>query len=644
MNYNFVKVASVSIPVSIADTGTNGRHIIENIRKLDKTAQFVVFPELSVTAYTCADLFMQQNLLDKAEETLSGILNSTKYTSIVAVVGMPVTWKSKLFNAAVVFQSGKIQGVVPKTHIPNYGEYYEKRWFNSGKDISDEIHICKSRVPFGDDLLFVTEGSEMNSFAIEICEDLWAVEPPSGRYCRSGAHMIFNLSASNELISKGNYRKALVQLQSARGICGYVYSSASSGESTTDLVFGGHCIVAENGRVLAESERFKFEGSSVITEIDLGLLSHDRRKNSVFKAYDGECPLRKIPYLLNKMDIHSLERTVNPHPFVPVDRSKRNERCSEIFEIQSTGLARRMKHTGIFNAVIGISGGLDSTLALLAASRAIEKLGLPGTNIIAVTMPGFGTTGRTFNNASKLPKLMKTRFMEIDITESCRNHFNNIGHDENIHDLTFENVQARERTRILMDIAGKEKGLVIGTGDLSELALGWATYNGDHMSMYGINCSIPKTLVKYLVEFAAGESNEEIRDVLLDIMDTPVSPELLPPDDSGTPQITEDIVGPYELHDFFLYNFVRNGFSPRKILFMAQNAFGGAYENDEIREWLRIFIKRFFAQQFKRSCIPDGPKVGSVSLSPRGDWRMPSDASAADWLKSLEEDSGDEDN
>ncbi|MBN1624221.1 MAG: NAD(+) synthase [Clostridia bacterium] len=637
MNYGFVKVAAVSIPVSVAGSRENSRCIIDKIRSLDKEVQFAVFPELCITAYTCGDLFMQQALLDSAEKALGEILHGTKYNNLVTIVGMPVTWNSKLYNAAIIIQSGKILGVVPKSYLPNYGEYYEKRWFRSGKNISSEITLAGNTAPFGDDLLFTTDESS-KTFAVELCEDLWALEPPSGRYCRGGAHLIFNLSASNELVGKSEYRENLVSSQSARGICGYIYASASSGESTTDMVFGGHCIIAENGRILAKGERFDFNGTTVITEIDTDLLAHDRRKNNVFgyEMNDGE--FRTVQYHSDEIEIKSIERFVDPRPFVPEQISLRENRCKEILDIQSTGLARRMKHTGIKKAVIGISGGLDSTLALIATSMALKKLDLPDKNILTVTMPGFGTTGRTFQNASKLSNLMKTSFLEIDITESCRQHFINIGHDETVHDLTFENVQARERTRILMDIAGKENALVVGTGDLSELALGWATYNGDHMSMYGINCSVPKTLVRYLIKYAAEKSSPDIRKVLEDIMDTPVSPELLPPKEGDISQITEDIVGPYELHDFFLFNMVRNGFAPEKIAFLAENAFRNKYEYDEIIGWLRIFVKRFFAQQFKRSCIPDGPKIGSVSLSPRGDWRMPSDACGDVWLNNIPED------
>ena len=636
MDYGFVRVAAVSIPVKIGGVNENGRNIVDRIRILDKEVQFAVFPELCLTAYTCGDLFMQQTLIDSSEKVLCDILHKTRYTSLVSVIGMPVTWKSKLYNAAVVIQSGRILGVVPKSFLPNYGEYYEKRWFSSGRNISSEITLGGFTVPFGDDLLF-TSDSGTKSFAVEICEDLWALEPPSGRYCRGGAQLIFNLSASNELVGKSEYRKELVSSQSARCICGYVYASAASSESTTDLVFGGHCIVAENGKILAEGDRFDFNGTTLITEIDTEIISHDRRKNNVYGYDNNDSNLRTVNFLPGEFEINEIGRSIDARPFVPSRTDIREERCREILEIQSTGLARRMKHTGIEKLVIGISGGLDSTLALIASSKALTKLGLPMDNLIAVTMPGFGTTGRTFRNATELSHRMGTTFLEIDITESCRHHFRNIGHDENQHDLTFENVQARERTRILMDIAGKEHALVVGTGDLSELALGWATYNGDHMSMYGINCSVPKTLVRYLVEYAADQSEPEVRKILEDIIDTPVSPELLPPSEGDISQITEDIVGPYELHDFYLYNMVRNGFSPEKIAFLAGKAFRDTYTANEINGWLRIFIKRFFAQQFKRSCIPDGPKIGSVSLSPRGDWRMPSDASCEAWLDRINE-------
>lgn len=636
MNYGYVKTAAVSLPVKVADCSYNSKKIIESIRKYDNDVQYIVFPELCITGYTCADLFFQKSLQDSANEALADILHRTKYSSVVALVGMPVLKNGKLFNSAVVIQSGKVLGVVPKSYIPNYSEYYEKRWFASGKGLSCEIDIAGSTVPFGTDLIFTADGREESSFAVEICEDLWAAVPPSSGYSQAGAHIIFNLSASNDIVGKYEYRKKLIEQQSARSICGYVYVSASAGESTTDLVFGGHAIAAENGRILAESERFSFKGHSIVTEIDTGLLSHDRSKNNVFDGVDTYSNYRKVQYLLNEIEIKELNRYIDPHPFVPGDESKRKKRCREIFDIQSTGLAKRMKHTGIHKTVIGISGGLDSTLALMVAIKACKKLKLDSKNVIAVTMPGFGTTSRTYGNAVQLIKSLNAEFREIDITESCRHHFKSIGHDENVHDLTFENVQARERTRILFDIAGKERGLVVGTGDLSELALGWATYNGDHMSMYGVNGSVPKTLVRYLIDYAAEyESDKEISVILRDIMDTPVSPELLPPDNDEISQITEDIVGPYELHDFFLYNMIRCGFEPEKIKYLAEKAFNGKYNSDEIKEWLKLFIKRFFTQQFKRSCIPDGPKVGSVSLSPRGDWRMPSDSSYSDWLKNL---------
>ncbi len=636
MNYGFIRAAGISLPVELADCSGNGRHIIEAIRRYDNEVQFMVFPELCITGYTCADLFFQKNLQVNAILTLSDILKSTKYTSVVSFVGMPVLFNGKLFNSAVVIQSGKVLGVIPKSYLPNYSEYYEKRWFASGKGLSSEIDLAGSTVPFGTDLIFTAGGTEECSFAVEICEDLWAASPPSTDYCQAGAHIIFNLSASNDIVGKCEYRKKLVEQQSARCICGYVYVSASSGESTTDLVYGGHAMAAENGRILTESKRFSFEGQSIFIEIDTGLISHDRSKNNVFNGIGTFGNFRKVPYLLNEIDIKSLNRKIDSHPFVPSDDSRREKRCREIFEIQSTGLAKRMLHTGIHRSVIGISGGLDSTLALLVAIKACRKLGLENSNVTGVTMPGFGTTGRTYGNAVKLIEALGAKFREIDITESCMHHFKSIGHDEKVHDLTFENVQARERTRILFDIAGKERGLVIGTGDLSELALGWATYNGDHMSMYGVNCSVPKTLVRYLIDYAAEfESDETTSVILRDIMETPVSPELLPPDNGEISQITEDIVGPYELHDFFLYNMIRCGYEPTKIRFLAELAFKGKYEHEEITKWLKIFIKRFFTQQFKRSCIPDGPKVGSVSLSPRGDWRMPSDSVYKEWLKDL---------
>jgi len=636
MNYGFVRVAGVSLPVEVADCGINSRHITDAIRHYDNEVQFLVFPELCITGYTCADLFFQKTLQKNAVSSLVEILKGTKYTSVIAMVGMPIVFNGKLFNCAVVIQSGKVLGVVPKSYIPNYSEYYEKRWFASGKGLSTEIELAGMIVPFGTDLIFTAGETQECSFAIEICEDLWAASPPSTSYCQAGAHLIFNLSASNDIVGKCEYRKKLIEQQSARCICGYIYVSASSGESTTDLVYGGHALIAQNGKILTESERFSFEGQSVIAEIDTGLISHDRSKNNVFNGIGTFGDFRNVPYILNDIEIKKLHRKVDPHPFVPSDENRREMRCREIFEIQSTGLAKRMLHTGIHRSVIGISGGLDSTLALLVAVKACAKLGLDNSTVTGVTMPGFGTTRRTYGNAVKLIEALGANFKEIDITESCRHHFKSIGHDENVHDLTFENVQARERTRILFDIAGKERGLVIGTGDLSELALGWATYNGDHMSMYGVNCSVPKTLVRYLIDYAAEfENNETTAAILRDIMDTPVSPELLPPKNGEISQITEEIVGPYELHDFFLYNMIRCGYEPVKIRFLAEIAFEGKYDNEEITKWLKIFIKRFFTQQFKRSCIPDGPKVGSVSLSPRGDWRMPSDSGYSEWLKDL---------
>lgn len=636
MNYGFVRAAGVSLPVEIADSTANSKQIVEAIRKYDNEVQFLVFPELCITGYTCADLFFQKSLQKSAVSSLGDILKATKYTSVVALVGMPLLFNGKLFNCAVVIQSGSILGIIPKSYLPNYSEYYEKRWFAPGLGLSSEINVLGMNVPFGTDLLFTAGDTQDCTFAVEICEDLWAASPPSTYYSQAGAHIIFNLSASNEIVGKSDYRRKLVEQQSARCICGYLYVSASPGESTTDLVYGGHAIIAQNGKILTESERFNFEGQTVIAEIDTGLISHDRSKNNVFNGVGTFGNFKTVQYLLNEIEINKLHRSIDPHPFVPDDEATRVNRCKEILEIQSTGLAKRMLHSGIHRTVIGISGGLDSTLALLVAVKACKKLGLDNKHVTGVTMPGFGTTGRTYGNAVQLIETLGAEFLEIDITASCRHHFKSIGHDENIHDLTFENVQARERTRVLFDIAGKERGLVVGTGDLSELALGWATYNGDHMSMYGVNCSVPKTLVRHLIDYVVEfESDKTTASILRDIMDTPVSPELLPPVDGKISQITEDIVGPYELHDFFLYNMIRCGYEPPKIRFLAEIAFEGKYDFEEITKWLKIFIKRFFTQQFKRSCIPDGPKVGSVSLSPRGDWRMPSDSVYNDWIKEL---------
>ena len=582
---------------------------------------------MCITGYTCGDLFAQQLLLEQAEMALIQILNSTRQLDIISILGMPVVVNSTVINAAVVIQKGKILGVVPKTYLPNYKEFYEQRWFTSALQVSENsVRLCGQIVPMGNNLLFETAET---TFGIEICEDLWATVPPSSSLALQGAEIIFNLSADDEGIGKHNYLCSLISQQSARCISGYVFSSSGFGESTTDVVFAGNGLIYENGYLLARSERFCLEEQLIINEIDVECIRAERRVNTTFAANKANCPgkeaIRISTEFVNSKDLN-LTRTFNPHPFVP-QGSELNSRCEEIFSIQ------------IKTAVIGISGGLDSTLALLVCVKTFDKLGLSRKDILGITMPGFGTTDRTYHNAIDLMNSLGVSIREISIREACIQHFKDIGHDLNIHDVTYENSQARERTQILMDIANQTWGMVIGTGDLSELALGWATYNGDHMSMYGVNAGIPKTLVKHLVQWVAENGMDEAsKATLLDIVDTPISPELIPADENGEiKQKTEDLVGPYELHDFFLYYFLRFGFRPSKIYFLAQTAFSGVYDDETIKKWLQTFFRRFFNQQFKRSCLPDGPKVGSISISPRGDWRMPSDASSAAWLKEIAE-------
>ena len=604
-----------------------------------KGVQILTFPEMCITGYTCGDLFAQQLLLEQAEMALIQILNSTRQLDIISILGMPVVVSSTVINAAVVIQKGKILGVVPKTYLPNYKEFYEQRWFTSALQVSENsVRLCGQIVPMGNNLLFETAET---TFGIEICEDLWATVPPSSSLALQGAEIIFNLSADDEGIGKHNYLCSLISQQSARCISGYVFSSSGFGESTTDVVFAGNGLIYENGYLLARSERFCLEEQLIINEIDVECIRAERRVNTTFAANKANCPgkeaVRISTEFVNSKDLN-LTRTFNPHPFVP-QGSELNSRCEEIFSIQIAGLAQRLLHTGARTAVIGISGGLDSTLALLVCVKTFDKLGLSRKDILGITMPGFGTTDRTYHNAIDLMNSLGVSIREISIREACIQHFKDIGHDLNIHDVTYENSQARERTQILMDIANQTWGMVIGTGDLSELALGWATYNGDHMSMYGVNAGIPKTLVKHLVQWVAENGMDETsKATLLDIVDTPISPELIPADENGEiKQKTEDLVGPYELHDFFLYYFLRFGFRPSKIYFLAQTAFSGVYDDETIKKWLQTFFRRFFNQQFKRSCLPDGPKVGSISISPRGDWRMPSDASSAAWLKEIAE-------
>ena len=639
VDYGFIRVAAAVPELKVADCRYNAGKISELIRAAaEQGAAAVVFPELSLTAYSCGDLFHQHSLLQSALGQLAGLLEFTAALDTVVIVGIPVAADNQLFNCAAVLQRGNLLGLVPKTYIPGYKEFYEERWFAPGsRAISGSLRLFGRDVPFGTDLLFEAGGACNVCFGVEICEDLWVPVPPSSYQALAGAALLFNLSASNELIGKQEYRQELVRQQSARCVAGYVYTSAGVHESTTDVVYGGHALIAENGGLLAESERFERTGRLTVADIDVQRLQNDRFKNTSFMEATPLKSFRKIGFTLPDSGRRDAIRRFDPQPFVPSDPRARDKRCGEIFAIQTAGLAKRMAHTGAKNAVLGISGGLDSTLALMVTARTFDLLGIPREDISAVTMPGFGTTDTTYTNAVKLIGAMKAGFREINISEACLKHFADIGHDPAVHDVTYENVQARERTQILMDIANKQGGLVIGTGDLSELALGWCTYNGDHMSMYAVNCSIPKTLVKYLVRWAADNvADRETAKVLGSILDTPITPELLPPDKDGKiRQKTEDIIGPYELHDFFLYHAVRYGAPPKKILFMAEHAFREVYDKTEIVRWLRVFYKRFFSQQFKRSCLPDGPKVGSISLSPRGDWRMPSDSEASAWLEEL---------
>ena len=639
MNYGFVKVAAAVPLVQVADCFYNIEKIEGLMRQAsEKGVQIIAFPELSVTGYTCLDLFAQQTLLDGAEEALLQLVSNTADLDILTIVGVPLRTENRLINAAVVFQKGAIRGVVPKTYLPNYKEFQEQRWFTSVTELREStISIGEEEYPMGSHLLF---RSGRLTAGIEICEDLWVPVPPSSLLAMEGANIIFNLSASNELIGKHAYLRSLICQQSARCMAGYVYASSGFGESSTDLVFAGNGIIAENGNLLTESPRFTMEEQLVISEIDIETLQNDRQVNTSFMYGTSGLPKEKaqvVDFQVRIPDGFSLTRPVDPHPFTPSGEALK-ERCEEIFHIQVAGLAKRLVHAHAQTAVVGISGGLDSTLALLVTVMTFDALKMPRGQIIGITMPGFGTTDRTYTNACDLIRSLGVTLKEIPIKEACLQHFRDIDHDPSVHDVTYENSQARERTQLLMDVANQKNGLVIGTGDLSELALGWATYNGDHMSMYGVNGSIPKTLVKYLVEWVANHKVDDAsRLTLLDIVDTPISPELIPADENGNiKQKTEDLVGPYELHDFFLYHFLRFGSHPSKIYFIAQKAFAGIYDNATVKKWLYTFFRRFFQQQFKRSCLPDGPKVGSVSLSPRGDWRMPSDAVSRLWLEEIE--------
>lgn len=626
MNYGFFRAASASLNLKVADPQYNKNSIISAIEAAEKEgARLLVTPELSVTGYTCADLFFTFALQNAANDALAQITAATKSKNIAVLLGMPVPFLGSLYNCAVLVRGGKIIGAVPKKHIANYNEFYEKRWFASGFDFEavQDISICGFDVKIGDQIFDLGGGAMLG---VELCEDLWVPAPPSSQLVQSGANIIANLSASDEYVSKAQYRKSLVENQSARCVCGYVYAGAGPCESTTDLLFSGATLIAENGSVAAEGNRFDFENQIVYADLDIEKLSALRRNNMSFSNKIGTVQIVSAPVQNNENDLK--HRFVDPHPFVPADDEMRRERCREIFAIQSCGLAKRISHVGSAGAIVGISGGLDSTLALLVAAEAMKRLGKSAADIIGITMPGFGTTGRTYNNALELMRRLGVQIKEIDIKAACEQHMRDIEHDSEIHDITYENTQARERTQILFDMANKHNMLLVGTGDLSELAMGWCTYNGDHMSMYGVNASVPKTLVRYLVEYVASVSDKETAAVLYDILDTPVSPELLPPDENGNiAQKTEENIGPYELHDFFLYNFVRFGFSKEKLIMLAQKAFEDKYSPAVIEKWASVFMRRFFISQFKRSCIPDSPKVGSVSLSPRGDWRMPSDAS-----------------
>lgn len=640
MNYGFVKVAAAVPHVQVADCFYNIQQMEGLMRQAsDKGVQIIAFPEMSVTAYTCLDLFAQQTLLKNAEQALLKLVSDTADLNILTIAGAPLVTENRLINAAIAFQSGKILGVVPKTYIPNYKEFQEQRWFTSATELRDKtVSIGDRTYPLGSHLLFTAGQVKVG---IEICEDLWVPVPPSSLLAMEGANILVNISASNELIGKHHYLRSLICQQSARCMAGYVYASAGFGESSTDLVFAGNGIIAENGTLLEESPRFTMQEQLVISEIDIENLQNDRQVNTSFMHGTSTLLADEtitIPFVLSENSGQPvLTRSVDPHPFTPSGDALK-ERCEEIFQIQVAGLAKRIVHTHSRTAVVGISGGLDSTLALLVTVMTFDALNIPRNQILGITMPGFGTTDRTYTNACDLIRSLGVTLKEISIKDACLQHFKDISHNPSVHDVTYENSQARERTQILMDVANQENGMVIGTGDLSELALGWATYNGDHMSMYGVNGSIPKTLVRYLVEWVAhNRVDDASRATLLDIVDTPISPELIPADENGNiKQKTEDLVGPYELHDFFLYHFLRFGSSPAKIYFLAQQAFGGSYDKETIRKWLHTFFRRFFQQQFKRSCLPDGPKVGSVSLSPRGDWRMPSDAMATLWLKEIE--------
>lgn len=641
MKDGFVKVATASPKLRVADCKYNEERIFEEIVRANRQGvKLLVFPELCMSGYTCGDLFLQDTLLTACQDALSNLLDTTENVDTLFVVGMPFAYRNTLYNIAVFCMEGEILAAVPKTHIPNYQEFYEARHFASGpEDAVWEVEIAgQPDVPFGANQLIICEDLPELVIAGEICEDLWVANSPSVNHALAGATIICNPSASDEIATKPDYRKKLVAMQSAKLVAGYIYADAGNDESTQDLVYSGHGLIAENGSILAESELFSNE--LTIAEIDVKKLASERRKMTTYTTKwekNGDVERYNTCYFNLEEEDTELTRMVSKTPFVPSDETTKKQRCEEILTLQAMGLRKRLAHTGCKTAVIGLSGGLDSTLALLVTVKAYDLLGMDHKGILAVTMPGFGTTDRTYQNAMNLAKSLGVSLKEISIVDAVRQHYQDIGQDENVHDITYENGQARERTQILMDLANKHNGMVIGTGDMSEMALGWATYNGDHMSMYAVNVSVPKTLVRYLVEFYASETDEKTAEVLYDVLDTPVSPELLPPKNGKISQKTEDIVGPYELHDFFLYYMLRFGFSPSKIFRLCQIAFEDEYEDDTILKWMEIFYRRFFSQQFKRSCVPDGPKVGTVSLSPRGDWRMPSDACATLWISEIDE-------
>ena len=654
MKHGYITVATAIPSVKVADCVYNMQQIENFIAQAEgRGVEVIVFPELSVTGYSCQDLFQQSVLTEQAEASMLMLLDFTRKLDIISIVGLPVIAGDLLLNCAAVVQKGEILALIPKTYLPNYSEFYEKRWFASSQDLRPtEIRYAGNKLTVSPEMTLIRTCDGV-MLGVEICEDVWAPAPPSNNLALAGADIIFNLSASDELIGKHDYLMSLLAQQSARTITGYVYSGCGFGESTQDVVYGGNALIFENGKMIARSERFSLKPQLVISQIDVEKLRSERRNNSTYRCSQFATTETSLNFQLssfNYIDARSIEqkdfellRDIDPHPFIP-SSGEMDKNCDEIFNIQVCGLAKRVVHTGAKNVILGISGGLDSTLALLVCAKTFDKLGLSRKGVIGVTMPGFGTTDRTHNNALSLMRSLGVTSREISIAAAVTQHFEDIGQSMEEHDVTYENSQARERTQILMDLANKHNALVIGTGDLSELALGWATYNGDHMSMYGVNVSIPKTLIKYLVRYVAEtEVDETSRETLLDIIDTPISPELIPADEKGDiKQKTEDLVGPYELHDFFLYYFLRFGFAPSKLFMLARHAFDGryqgvnVYDDETIKKWLTVFIRRFFSQQFKRSCLPDGPKVGSVSLSPRGDWRMPSDAAVALWLAECE--------